>query len=1263
MSDTTQTIFQSWLRRLFAREMDAEEKQVNVHELNKLFSQIAQAYFEQFTDALVKQPEFTYNEEAKIRSRQIVLDNTLEALNRSIVSYLSKSSSHDAAQAVVDYYIKMNIQRYPLFSSFSKVIDQLKVAFPQNKDAVLKMVKVPSVRIVVHVPTEVSYLIKIIAYILQSIAITAPTLYYSSTQVNVDAKESLIVTLKAIDSIRLKYALGGVDIPLQGLDYALLDLNRKLALAEHRVWLPFKPLVMAPLASREDLKLYARASKDVEIFANRIGRSDGVFLITGYRGVGKSTFIYEALSLLAQKQKYKSDDDFWHIVPISISLAKASGITNILRLCIRRLSDTFLKETDEHSDVMSLLTKGVEKLLTQKEKDHLRLAHLRATWKVNMQRDDNVKALKQLGLDADMSIKLSSFFTPTFGNAVAGTFPSFGINGKMSREWSKAMGSTVALPDYDEDKAEDDIVQFIRMLATPDKVRGNSRIRLVFIFDEMDKMSEEEQEELIKQLKNLFLERHSVFLLVTSKGFYYRWWDKRNVEDDVLTSYFSWIQTVPLFTSIETGLLLRRLIQANDASTQFSKEEGEFIDTLAGYLTYRARGIPRDMMRELQSVQLWIENRPQAYVENRMGQYPVIHVYAELQNCLERLFDYTNISNSTQAPGASTSDSPFSSIVDNTLITEHMWTNEGRKEQVKRGLYVIMEELLDQGSIVLDPDSEVVKRIHEDNFKMVVLHDFVLLLERLLFRLRDIRLKIGPDTPLAFHYPEYTASTELYLFSLEVPTVIPGETTATGFQKVVVLPQFYNITGRSLNVASVEVPIKDSVLTQEQIEALLKSTDNWQLQRAINALQQAKRPFSEGVYDQLCRLFLTSQNIQMRRSVIGLQDDAFFDAVHRVGDEVLNIFIDTETDERLLQEFIRLVNVCTEVDRGTNFTDGTNMLLRVLERHTKARNEFSAQPSWIQPLLTPSSLELSALNFNDTIIILAAIASSDILLQVMQSLNPSEDIPVSLLVDLKKLESNSQQRVIELLVLLDFHAISLATLQTLLETKDDKELSYFWDRILPQKQKVVAQQVLTCLILKLTQYSTEDIIRFSTMNGFTNQVVEWINGSIWDDIDQRILRAVYSSNPSLVYQLQKAVATDKINRLSSVFRVPKSESTTTIPESRSDDSSDLILGIVIIIVLLAIPIAAIIIGIMFHLSFLLWISIGMVTGFIASLVMRGGGYGVVGDIVVGLVGALIGGFLTNLFFTNIWVTSITAFIGACILISILRAVSRSPRRV
>ena len=84
---------------------------------------------------------------------------------------------------------------------------------------------------------------------------------------------------------------------------------------------------------------------------------------------------------------------------------------------------------------------------------------------------------------------------------------------------------------------------------------------------------------------------------------------------------------------------------------------------------------------------------------------------------------------------------------------------------------------------------------------------------------------------------------------------------------------------------------------------------------------------------------------------------------------------------------------------------------------------------------------------------------------------------------------------------------------------------------------------------------------------------------------------------------------------------------------------------------------------------LAWIVVGLVAGWLASQVMRGGGYGLIGDIIIGIVGAVIGGFLAaNLLHmpdavNGINVTSIlVAFVGAVILIAILRMFSRSSRR-
>jgi len=79
-------------------------------------------------------------------------------------------------------------------------------------------------------------------------------------------------------------------------------------------------------------------------------------------------------------------------------------------------------------------------------------------------------------------------------------------------------------------------------------------------------------------------------------------------------------------------------------------------------------------------------------------------------------------------------------------------------------------------------------------------------------------------------------------------------------------------------------------------------------------------------------------------------------------------------------------------------------------------------------------------------------------------------------------------------------------------------------------------------------------------------------------------------------------------------------------------------------------------------SIIAWILLGLVAGWLAGQFMRGGGYGIVGDIVLGIVGALVGGFLSGallgLDVTGFNIVSILiAFVGAIIVIGIARAFS------
>jgi uncharacterized membrane protein YeaQ/YmgE (transglycosylase-associated protein family) len=71
--------------------------------------------------------------------------------------------------------------------------------------------------------------------------------------------------------------------------------------------------------------------------------------------------------------------------------------------------------------------------------------------------------------------------------------------------------------------------------------------------------------------------------------------------------------------------------------------------------------------------------------------------------------------------------------------------------------------------------------------------------------------------------------------------------------------------------------------------------------------------------------------------------------------------------------------------------------------------------------------------------------------------------------------------------------------------------------------------------------------------------------------------------------------------------------------------------------------------------------VGLVAGWLAGKVTRGSGFGVLGDIVIGVIGAFVGGFLFRLVGISAGGTLgsiIVATIGAVVLVLIVRAIKR-----
>jgi uncharacterized membrane protein YeaQ/YmgE (transglycosylase-associated protein family) len=80
-----------------------------------------------------------------------------------------------------------------------------------------------------------------------------------------------------------------------------------------------------------------------------------------------------------------------------------------------------------------------------------------------------------------------------------------------------------------------------------------------------------------------------------------------------------------------------------------------------------------------------------------------------------------------------------------------------------------------------------------------------------------------------------------------------------------------------------------------------------------------------------------------------------------------------------------------------------------------------------------------------------------------------------------------------------------------------------------------------------------------------------------------------------------------------------------------------------------------------EMGFVWFILIGIAAGWLAGRVVKGGGFGLVGDLIVGVIGALLGGFLIGLLGITaggLLGSLVTATVGAIVLLALVRAIKK-----
>lgn len=377
---------------------------------------------------------------------------------------------------------------------------------------------------------------------------------------------------------------------------------------ESEVWLPLTAdfrFIHEPLTSA-DSDLYIGRQDGVQHLALRIIRSrGGAFLVTGYRGVGKTSFILQTLHFVQESlPAFKKSMGHQELVVVHLNLARELTPAELMHHVMRRTYQAL-----KNAKILKRLDKDLQELI--------RSAFERTSF--NMTRKTGA----------------------TTGSAWGISFPSIKVGDReigsplsWSRKKDKVMESQYSFLGYDDKMAEYDIIEILRRVGNGYKrFFRRKKVKIVFVFDELDKLDRENVQQINKKdtadkeaqeqpkrtgqlltqpyldktlgiLKNLFTTSGAVFIFVAGKDLQERWIRDISRGESIYQSVFAGNVYVQCLWEVPEELTKKLISSPSPAISS----NDPVLKKFKGFLHYQSRGIPRKAFYEINKLVVWHED-------------------------------------------------------------------------------------------------------------------------------------------------------------------------------------------------------------------------------------------------------------------------------------------------------------------------------------------------------------------------------------------------------------------------------------------------------------------------------------------------------------------------------------------------------------------------------------------------------------------------------------------------------------------------------
>ncbi|GIH95892.1 protein kinase [Planobispora siamensis] len=329
----------------------------------------------------------------------------------------------------------------------------------------------------------------------------------------------------------------------------------------------------------------------------------GTFLITGFRGVGKSTVVSRALAEIGAEPGEVT-------VPIVLSVARPTTPERLLFAVVRRTYE-------------ALNDRGILEQLPPAAQRALMLAHIRTSYGLKQTQSDASEVNAALGLGMGEAAR-----------KLAGPLGYIAPSLNLTRRRTRSLATEASFLTYADTDVEHDLDRIVSLVEIPAtrgwwRRRAASRVHLVIVLDEADKLTGDAEglaafEVMVSTLKNVLTMRGVHFLIVAGADLHDRAVLDISRGNSVYESVFAWRMYVPCIWDAPERLLTALLEEP--------PEDGE-LERLGAYLRFKARGVPRRLLQEFGELVAWEDEQPYLRVEGVEAER--VDFYARMEAVLE----------------------------------------------------------------------------------------------------------------------------------------------------------------------------------------------------------------------------------------------------------------------------------------------------------------------------------------------------------------------------------------------------------------------------------------------------------------------------------------------------------------------------------------------------------------------------------------------------------------------------------------------------